>query len=349
MKIAGVATAFPEHYYKQEELLAALKRHWGHRLEEPAVLERLHHRLRVDGRHLALPIEAYDDLRTWGQFNDAWIRVATDLAARAIGDAVQQSGLATNDIGTLLFASVTGVSSPSIDARLVNRLGLRSTVRRLPIFGLGCVAGAAGLARASDFVRAYPEEAAVVVAVELCSLTWQRDDLSLANLIGAGLFGDGGAAVVVAGDGWNGNGPRIVATRSTFYPGTEAVMGWHVSERGFRVLLSPEVPTVVRQHFGHDVDALLADHDLRRGDIHSWILHPGGPKVLLAAADALGLAEDRLAASWDCLCRAGNLSSASVLMVLEEVTQRRRPPAGAWSILAAMGPGFCSEVILLQW
>ena len=348
MRIAAVATEFPAHYYTQGELLLALKRHWGDRLPNADVLERLHRRLRVDGRHLALPIEAYDELRAWGQANDAWIRVATELGACAVRRALERASVPPAEVGTLIFTSVTGVASPSIDARIVNRLGLPTSVRRLPLFGLGCVGGAAAIARASDIVRAYPDEVAVVVAVELCSLTWQRDDLTVANLISVGLFGDGAAAVVVAGERRS-TGPRIVATRSIFYPATEDVMGWRISERGFRILLSLDVPAVVRTHLGGDVDRFLAAHGLERGDIHTWILHPGGPKVLLASEAALGLPAGSLAPSWECLRRAGNLSSASVLMVLEEIAHRRPPPAGAWSVLAAMGPGFCAELLLLRW
>jgi alkylresorcinol/alkylpyrone synthase len=350
MRIAAVATALPEHYYAQDDLLLALKRQWGDRLANVAVLERLHRRLGVEGRHLALPVEQYDVLDTWGAANDAWIKVATDLGEQAARAALERAGVPAAAVGTIVFVSVTGIASPSVDARLVNRLGLPPGVRRLPLFGLGCVGGAAAVARAADVVRAYPDEAALVVAVELCSLTWQRDDLSMANLIAAGLFADGAAAVVVTGARRReGHGPRICATRSAFYPDTEDVMGWDISEHGFRVMLSPDVPAVVRRHLGGDVDRLLADHGLGRDDIHTWILHPGGPKVLLAMAEALGLPAPRLAPSWDCLRRAGNLSSVSVLLVLEEVARHRRPPPGALGLLAAMGPGFCSELVLLRW
>ena len=249
----------------------------------------------------------------------------------------------------MFFVSVTGVCSPSIDARLVNRMGLPLHMKRIPIFGLGCVAGAAGIARAADYVRAFPDQIAVLLSVELCSLTLQRDDLSIANQISAALFGDGAAAVVIAGDRVECAGPRIVDTRSSFYPGTEGVMGWAISEKGFRIVLSPEVPNVIREHLGHDVDAFLAEHGLTRADIGCWVLHTGGPKVLEATQEALGIPETAIAASWDMLRKTGNLSSASVLLVLEEIMTHRRPPAGTWSVLAAMGPGFCSEVVLMQW
>jgi alkylresorcinol/alkylpyrone synthase len=221
------------------------------------------------------------------------------------------------------------------------------------------VAGAAGIARAADYVRAYPDQVAVLLAVELCSLTLQREDLSLANMVSSGLFGDGAAAVVIAGadvevpspeaPDMETRGPRILATRSVFYPDTEDVMGWDISEKGFRIVLSREVPDVVRERLGPDVDAALAGHGYTRTDVGCWVLHTGGPKVLEAAEESLGLRNGELKASWDCLRRMGNLSSASVLCVLEEVMERRRPAPGTLGVLAALGPGFCSEVVLLQW
>ena len=348
-RIAGVASAFPHQYYRQQEIAEALHRHWGKGLDNPKVLERLLTRVGVDGRYLALPIEAYDDLVTWGKSNDAWIDVAEELAEQSICRALTRAGLCEADLDAIFFVSVTGVASPSIDARLMNRMNLRPDIKRNPIFGLGCVAGAAGIARASDYVRAFPDQCAVLVSVELCSLTWQRNDLSLANLIAAGLFGDGSAAVIVAGSERQAAGPQVLGTRSSFYRGTEDVMGWNISEEGFKIVLSPGVPDMVRKHLARDVDAFLADYDLSRSDIDSWIMHTGGPKVLEATAEVLDLPEGSLDVSWQCLRRVGNLSSASVLLVLEEFMNRRRPAAGSYSILAAMGPGFCSELVLLRW
>ena len=171
----------------------------------------------------------------------------------------------------------------------------------------------------------------------------------MANLISSGLFADGSAAVVVTGSELNAAGPEIVATRSVFYPDTEEMMGWKVSERGFNIVLSPKVPVLIREHLGHDVDSFLADHGYKRSDIGSWVLHTGGPKVLEATAAALDLHNGQLDASWDCLKKVGNLSSASVLVVLEDVMQNRRPEPGTIGVLAAMGPGFCSELVLLKW
>jgi alkylresorcinol/alkylpyrone synthase len=359
MRIASAASAFPKHYYTQKVLLERLQDYWGDQLKNPLLLARLHRNVTVDGRYLAIPAEQYVDIKTWGQANDIWIKVAQELGEQALCVALQNAGLQPSDLGCLLFTTVTGVASPSIDALLINRMGLPTNIRRTPIFGLGCVAGAAGIARASDYVRAYPKQAAALVSVELCSLTLQREDLSVANLISSGLFADGAAAVIVTGREFESSGPeisrpetsgpRILATRSIFYPSTEDMMGWNISEKGFRIILSTEVPTLIRQNLGKDVDAFLADNGHKRSDLKSFVLHTGGPKVLDASADALGLHNGQLDASWDCLRKVGNLSSASVLCVLEDVMKNRRPEPGTLGLLAAMGPGFCSELLLLQW
>ena len=314
------------------------------------MLDQLHAHAGVDGRHLVLPLERYYDLKNFGEFNRVWIEAAQELGERAIRCAMSRAGLELSQIGALFFVSVTGIASPSIDARLINRMKLPTNIRRTPIFGLGCVAGAAGVARAADYVRAYPDQVAVLLSVELCSLTLQREDLSLANLVSSGLFGDGAAAVVIAGaDVPVSNGPEIIATGSVFYPDTEEVMGWDISEKGFQIVLSREVPDVVREHLGPDVDALLAEHGFTRAQVGSWVMHTGGPKVLEAAEESLGMKKGEIQASWDCLRRVGNLSSASVLCVLEDVMLNRRPEPGTLGVMAALGPGFCSEVVLLRW
>jgi alkylresorcinol/alkylpyrone synthase len=331
-------------------LLAALREYWRGQIENPRMLDQLHAHAGVDGRHLVLPLERYYDLKTFGEFNRIWIEAAQELGERAIRCAMSRAGLELSQIGALFFVSVTGIASPSIDARLINRMKLPTNIRRTPIFGLGCVAGAAGVARAADYVRAYPDQVAVLLSVELCSLTLQREDLSLANLVSSGLFGDGAAAVVIAGaDVPVNSGPEIIATGSVFYPDTEEVMGWDISEKGFRIVLSREVPDVVREHLGPDVDALLAAHGFERADVGSWVMHTGGPKVLEAAEESLGMKKGEIQASWDCLRRVGNLSSASVLCVLEDVMLNRRPAPGTLGVMAALGPGFCSEVVLLRW
>jgi alkylresorcinol/alkylpyrone synthase len=349
MRIASVASAFPENYYDQQVLTDALKNDWRHRLANPDILDRLDESMKVEGRYLVHTLDFYENLTTWGQANNAWIDHALELGEEALCKALHAAGMKPKELSAIFVTSVTGIAAPSIDARLVNRMGLSTNIKRIPIFGLGCVAGAAGIARAADYVHGYPDQAAALLSVELCSLTLQRDDLSMAHLISAMLFGDGAAATIVVGSNRKSDGPEILATKSIFYPHTEKVMGWDISEKGFRIVLSPEVPDTVVKHLGKDVDAFLAEQGHKRSDIKTWVMHTGGPKVLEATATALGLNEKDLAASWECLRKVGNISSTSVLLVLEDVYMNRRPEPGSLSILAAMGPGFCSELVLLKW
>jgi alkylresorcinol/alkylpyrone synthase len=288
-------------------------------------------------------------MTTWGQANDVWIEAGLELGEKALCHALVKAGLQPRDLSAIFVTSVTGIAAPSLDARLANRMGLSPNIKRVPIFGLGCVAGAAGIARAADYVRAFPDQAAALLSIELCSLTLQRDDLSMAHLISALLFGDGAAATVVVGSEVESDGPEILATKSILYPNSERTMGWDISEKGFRIVLSPEVPDTVLRHLGEDVDTFLAEQGFSRSDVKSWVMHTGGPRVLEATATALGITEKDLAASWECLRKVGNLSSTSVLLVLEDVYSHRRPEPGSLSILAAMGPGFCSELVLLRW
>lgn len=351
--IAAVACAWPPHRYEQDELIAAFKANWStmhHNLDR---VDQLHKSVRVGGRNLALPMERYPQLSGFGEANSAWIQVATDVGEQAVSAALEKAGLKPADIDAIFFTTVTGVAAPSIDARLCNRLRFRTDIKRSPFFGLGCVAGAAGVARVSDYLRGYPNHAAVLLSVELCSLTLQRGDLSIPNLIASGLFGDGAAAVVMVGaeraKTMGLGGPRVAATKSRFYYDTERVMGWDVGDKGFKIVLSATVPDVVRQHIPEDVAGFLAEQGLSRDQIVSWVCHPGGPKVLEAFEDVLDLPADALSLTWESLEQVGNLSSASVLHVLGETMSRRRPPPGSAGLMLAMGPAFCSELVLLRW
>ena len=348
MKIAAVGSALPGYYVDQETLLKAFRKEWSERYFNLDRLEQLHRNVLVGGRHLALPMDAYREIETWGQANDHWIRVAQEVGGEAIMTALGRADLTVEEVDALIFVTVTGVAVPSIDARLINRLGLPARVKRMPIFGLGCVAGAAGVARAADYVRAFPDQVAVLLSVELCSLTLQRDDLSVPNLIATGLFGDGAAAAVIVGGNRQAMGPEIVDTRSVFYRDSERVMGWDVSERGFSIVLSAEVPDMVTRFLGADIDEFLGGHGLTRSDIGVWVAHPGGPKVLEAMEKALELPDAALAEAWRTLREVGNLSSTSVLLVLEQALASP-PPEGTWGLMTAMGPGFCSEMVLLRW
>ncbi|MBY0399420.1 type III polyketide synthase [Myxococcota bacterium] len=349
MRIASVGRALPPHRYEQAELLEALGRVFAPHFHNRKRLEQIQRNTLVGGRHLALPIEQYGTLRGFGDANAAFLRCGLELAEQAIREALERAALEPRQIDHLFSLSVTGIAAPSLDARLVNRLGLRSDVKRTPIFGLGCVGGAAGIARAADYVRAFPRETAVVLSTELCSLTIQRDDASMANVIASGLFGDGAAAVVVRGAEIEGpaTGPRILATRSIFYPDTERVMGWDVMDGGFRVVLSADVPEIAAG-LRPDVEKFLAEQGHSLADVGIFVCHPGGPKVLEAIERSLSLPPDALARSWRHLRAVGNLSSASVLFVLADALEEA-PAAGTLGLILAMGPGFCSELVLLRW
>ena len=349
--IRAVERLLPTHYARQDQIIGALRALWATRHYNIERLEELHRSVQVDGRFLALPIEQYASLVTFQQRNDAWIQVAMELGEQVVRRALDRTGLTPRDVDHVYFVTVTGIATPSIDARLMNRLGMRSDMKRTPIFGLGCVAGAAGTARASDYLRAWKNETALLIAVELCSLTLQREDLSIPNIIASGLFGDGAACVVLQGSERAGRsaGPRVVATRSVLYPDTERIMGWDVVDSGFKVVLSAKVPNLVRDFIRRDVDDFLGAHGLSRRDVKHWVAHTGGPKVLTAFEEALELVPETLAHSWSSLREVGNLSSASVLFVLGDMLESGKAQPGDWGVMMAMGPGFCAELVLLRW
>jgi alkylresorcinol/alkylpyrone synthase len=356
--IAGVRGVLPDHVYRQEEITEVLGRvvlgSANARPEKRNLLARLHAAAGVRTRHLVLPLEAYADLGGFGASNDVFIDAGTRLGEQAVRAALDAAGLVPQDVDLLMTTSVTGVAAPSLDARLVSRLGLRHDVKRIPIFGLGCVAGAAGIARLHDVLRGDPDGVAVLLSVELCSLTFQKDDDSTANLVSSGLFGDGAAAVVMVGErraramGLDA-APRVVDTRSRFYPDTERVMGWDIGGSGFRIVLAATVADVVKAHLRDDVDGFLDEHGMKVADVDTWVAHPGGPKVIAAIVDALDLEPGALDVTRRSLAAIGNLSSSSVLHVLEQTLAQGPPAAGTPGVLLAMGPGFCAELVLLQW
>jgi len=358
MYIHSIRCALPPHYYNQQQLVSTLTDYWSRKHHNPARVERFHEAVQVTGRYLALPIDQYESLSGFGATNSAFIEVGLQLGERAIREALHQANLSPRDVDAIYTTSVTGIATPSIDARLVNRLDLRTDVKRMPIFGLGCVAGAAGVARLSDYLRAWPNEVAVLLSVELCSLTLQPQDLSIPNLIATGLFGDGAAALIGVGEErastmgaleTEHRAPRVRHTRSRFYPNSERVMGWDVGDRGFKIVLSAEVPQVVERYLGDDVRQFLTEHNLKPDDIQHWVCHPGGPRILNAVQTALGLDDEALSLTWESLRDIGNLSSASVLFVLEATMSQRKPQRGELGLMIAMGPGFCAELVLLEW
>ncbi|MEV6532255.1 3-oxoacyl-[acyl-carrier-protein] synthase III C-terminal domain-containing protein [Streptomyces sp. NPDC051639] len=350
-RIAAVHGALAPHRRTQSEITDMVARTCLPTGTDRRVLDRLHRSAKVRSRHMTLPLEQYGELDGFGAANDVFIAAATDLGAKAVRGALHMAGLSAADVDLLVFTSVTGIATPSIDARLAGRLGLRPDVKRLPLFGLGCAGGAAGLARMHDHLLGRPDDVGVLLSVELCSLTFQRDDASMANMVATGLFGDGAAAVVAHGANRpvGTDGPTIVDTRSHLYPDTGRVMGWDIKDSGFQVVLDPQVPDVVRRYLADDVEGFLGDHGLKPKDVTAWVCHPGGPKVLEAVTEALDLPDDALDVTWRHLADVGNLSSSSVLHVLRDTLAERRPPPGTAGVLLAMGPGFACELVLLRW
>ena len=377
-QIVAVHSAFPAHRHPQADLTRAVASLAGmdadaeaaggpDRRKQRALLERLYGNAGVDTRHTVLPLADYGALGP--AVNDQYIEEATALGERALRGALAASGLDAGDLDLLIVTSVTGVAVPSLDALLMPRLGLRADVKRLPVFGLGCVAGAAGLARLHDYLLGWPRHAAALLAVELCSLSLPLSSVTTADLVASALFGDGAVALVATGTRARGQArmrarpgrrrrprpirgpalPRVVATRSEVYPDSGGALGWRLGPDGFRIVLTAELAEVVERRLGESVTGFLAEHGLTVDDIGTWICHPGGPKVLDAAQRALKLSTDALASSRRSLAQAGNMSSASVLHILELTVADNAPAAGTFGMMIGLGPGVSAELVLLRW
>ena len=345
--IAGTATAVPPHLLTRDIVKQHMKDVFsldGKRLE---AIHTVIDNSQIDQRHSVFPVEHIIEPRPLAQINTEYREKAVELGLRAAADALAQAEMAPSDVDLLITVSCTGVMIPSLDAYLATEMGFRSDVRRLPITELGCAAGAAGLARAWEYLRAFPDRTALLVAVELPTLTFQRKDFSQANLISAILFGDGAAGVVITGR--EAPGPRILASESYLFPNSLDAMGFDLRDSGFHIVLSKDVPQLIREKIKGLVDGFLAGHGLRREDISAFILHPGGQKLLSFMEAELGLSRTDTEFSWDVLRRFGNLSSASVLFILQEWLSKREMASGSYGLLIAFGPGFTAEMLLLQW
>jgi alkylresorcinol/alkylpyrone synthase len=350
-QIGAVRCALPAYRHRQAELTQTVARLSEVEPARRPLLERLHANAGVDTRATVLPLADYAGLSGIGPTNDQYIDHATALGERAVSAALRAAGVAPGEVDMLIVTSVTGVAVPSVDARLIPRLGLRPDVKRIPIFGLGCVAGAAGLARLHDYLLGWPGHTAVLLAVEVCSLTVPVASSATPDLVVSGLFGDGAVAVVARGAraaAGTPRGPRVIATHSQVYPGTGDVLGWRLGSEGFRIVLTAELADVVSRHLGDGVRGFLAQHELKVDDVTAWVCHPGGPKVIDAVQESLGLPADALALTRRSLAEVGNMSSASVLHVLQQ-TMEAAPPPGSPGVLIGLGPGVSVELILLEW
>src|ERR1700733_6613704 len=286
--VAAVAIEFPPHQVGQREALSGLTNFGGPQFD------RFGASAGVQTRRISLPLSQYGRLSGFTEANEIFVETALELGERALLTAFDAARVKPSDVDIIFSTTVTGLAVPTLEARLATRVGLRPDVKRVPLFGLGCVAGAAGVARMHDYLLAFPDHVAVLLAVELCSLTLQRDDYSIANLVATSLFGDGAAAVVAKGAARTPAGPKVLATRSRLYPDTEDVMGWNIGTNGFQIKLSTEVATVAEKYLGEDVCNFLSDHGLTPADISTWVCYPGGPKVIEAIESTLELPADAL-------------------------------------------------------
>jgi alkylresorcinol/alkylpyrone synthase len=380
-RIAAVRSVFPPYRYEQADLTRAFAAfvqstadagsghgegagEGGLDARRRALLERLFANSGVSARHTVLPLSEYARLGVPGaSVNDRYIEEAAALGERALRAALVAARTAPGDLDLLIVTSVTGVVVPSLDAALIPRLGLRADIKRLPVFGLGCVAGAAGLARLHDYLLGWPEHTAALLAVELCTLCLPRTSVTTADMVVSALFGDGAAAVVGKGAALAHTGtelaggratrrrtPQIVATRSEVYPDSADALGWRLApDGGFRIVLTTGLAEVVERHLGASVTGFLADHGLTVDDIGAWICHPGGPRVLDATQRALKLPDAAMALSRRSLAEAGNMSSVSVLHILDLTVAAGAVTPGSFGLMIGLGPGVSAELVLLRW
>ncbi len=305
----------------------------------------------VENRNFCVPAEWFYEDHSFSEKNDLYVESALDLSEKAARRALDKAGAAPSDVGAVFFVSTTGLAIPSIDSFLLRRLGLSEHTRRVPVVGLGCAAGASGLGLAAHYARACrPGELVLLVAVELCGLTFQKGDRSKANLVSTALFADGAAAVLL-GQGAHGEaaaGPELLGSYTTTWPGTEDVMGFDVGEHGLKVLLSRSVPTVVYERMPENLRLALDSVGLSLDDIRHPLIHPGGAKVLDAFEEVLGLDPGGLDISREVLREHGNMSSVTVLFILERFLAGADRAPGEHGVLSAMGPGFSAEHVFFR-
>jgi len=346
-KIVNACSAFPKYRHSQREIVALLQKVWP---AQEAVLARLEKTSGVEHRNFSIPLDAYATLGGFEQRNKFYLEAMLSALEKAVIGLQEKTNFPWQDIAVMVSNTITGVAVPSLDARLMNRLPIPRDVLRTPILGLGCMGGVASLNRAAALLRAFPNKLALVMAAEACSLTFQLNDPTMANLVAASLFGDGAAAVLLAGPEHPlaKNAPlEILGGAATFYPDSERVMGWDMVDTGFKIVLSGNVPDIVREHVGDDTRSFLKRHGLTFPQINGLVSHPGGPKVLTALSEVLEKDEKKFSHSWESLREQGNMSSVSALNVLERTIDAGSLEPG-YALALAMGPAFNSEITLFK-
>jgi alkylresorcinol/alkylpyrone synthase len=347
-RIQAVATAVPSTRVDQELAVEFARAMFAEKIPDLDRLLPLFANAGIRTRYFAAPQEWFFTNHDMAEKSAMYAREATKLSAEAAGKALTKAGLEPEEIDYVIYVNTTGLATPSIDARLINVMGLRHDVRRTPIWGLGCAGGAAGLSHAHHHALGHPGARILLVATELCGLTFLPDDISKSNLVATALFGDGAAAAVIVGDACEGPGLEILGTRSRFFPDSLDVMGWTVLQEGLQVVFALRIPEIVEETAAEDLGTFLADHDLKIADIAAFLLHPGGTRVLEAYEKALALKPAQLAWPRGILSDFGNMSSATVLYVLDRYLEERGFGNGGHGLISALGPGFCSESLLVE-
>lgn len=346
-RILSIATANPPHKVGQPEVRALVQVLF----ERLAGLERLlgvFENTGIESRYLSAPLEWFAEPHSFAEKNQLWFETALALSEKASREALGRAGLEPPQIGAVVLVTSTGIATPSLEAHLAQRLGLPLSVVRLPLWGLGCAGGAAGLARAAELAQQRPGQYVLLVAVELCSLTFLPGDLSKSNLVATSLFADGAAAVVLGQQA--ASGPAVLGGFSRLLPNSYDVMGWDLTLEGLQVRFSQSIPALVAGELGHLIRDGLASHGLSVRDVRAWTLHPGGAKVLAAYHSGMGVDQKSLEAAFWVLQKFGNMSSPTVLFVLErQMYQLKRPQPSSKGVLLALGPGFTAEGVVLQW
>ncbi len=349
--IAGATTATPPNVLEQRDAKRFAEQLFG---GEARHLLPVFDNALIDRRYFATEMDWFFQPHTFTESNDRYIEASLALAEEVVTKLAEQCAIETEAFDAIFFVSTTGLSTPSIDARLFNKIRLHSHIKRIPIWGLGCAAGVAAVARASEYVRAFPKHRALVVSIELCSLAYQLGNRSKSNIIAAALFGDGAAACMVAGDEvphpkHDLAQPAILGSLSTTYPNSLDVMGWRITSEGFKIVLSKNIPSIVTGLVRENIGELLDAYNLTVPQIKHYLTHPGGAKVLEAYAEALALTQGELQPSLDVLRNFGNMSSATVFFIMEQVLRETSGNHGEHGLASALGPGFSSELVLLQW
>jgi len=345
--IAATATALPEHKMTRADMKHYLGRVFDIPERRLDAMMAIVDNARVNERHAIFPIDYTIEARPLRKTNEEYIEHAIKLGRQAAEEVLRRAKLTPQDIDLIITVSCTGFMIPSLDAHLIELMGFRSDVRRMPFTELGCAAGAMAIARAADYLKAYPGGNVLIIAVELPSLTFQRKDVSQANLISSILFGDGAAAVIVSGKKMP--GPKILVSETYTFPDSLGAMGFDLRDSGFHILLDKGVPEMIGAKIKGLVDGFLERQKLKQEDIKGWILHPGGARLLGNVEEALGLTKCDTTPSWDVLAAVGNLSSATILFILQQWLEKRPLKVGDYAMMAAFGPGFSAEFILLQW